>query len=159
MAQLSITSAVQLYISSNKKKTKALLGDTALSTWAVYQPLSAKKKHIWCSRISPARCSCKSTAIKIESESTSGRHSHVDQGGINRDQQSENTSGARLHHQRGTFIAISKAKAYLSCISTAIENYGDSTSGRHSRVDQCGISTAKSKARAYPAQLYITSAV
>ena len=52
-----------------------------------------------------------------------------------------------LHHQRGTLAAISKVKAYLSCISTAIGNYGESASGRHSRVDQCGISTAISKAK------------
>ena len=48
-------------------------------------------------------------------------------------------SGASVHHQRGISTAISKAKEYLSCISTAIEYYGESTSGRHSRVDQGGI--------------------
>ena len=80
-----------------------------MPTRAVYQPRSVKQKHIWRSCISPARyingyqqlrhiwrrcmsparCSCISTAIKNQSESTSGRHIHVDQGGISRAQQSK----------------------------------------------------------------------
>ena len=131
-----------------KTKAKALLVDTTVSTWAVYQPRSAKRKHFYRSCISPARCSYISTAIKTESESTSGRHSHVDQGGINHDQQSKNISSASVYHHRGISTAISKAKAYLSCISPAIKNYGESTSERHSRVDLGGVSTAISKARA-----------
>ena len=152
MARAVLTTAI-------KTKSRALLVDTAVATWAVYQPRSAKKKHLWRSWISPARCSCISTAIKIESESTSGRHSRVDQGGTNSDQRSKNISGVSVYHQRGILTAISEAKAYLSCISTAIEHYGENTSGRHSRVDQCGISTAIRIASAYPVQLYITSAV
>ena len=86
---------IAVYHQQSKTQAKALLDDTAVSTRAMYQPRSAKQKHLWRSCISPAWYSCISTAIKIESESTSGRHSHVDQGGINRDQQSKNISGAK----------------------------------------------------------------
>ena len=94
----------------------------------------------------------------MESESTYGQHSHVE-GGINRNQQSQNVTDTTVYHQRGISTAIGKAKAYPSCISTAIKHESQSTSGRHSRVDQGGISTAINKARAFPAQLYIISAV
>ena len=47
-----------------KTEAKALLVDRAVSTWAVYQPQSAKRNHLWRSCISPARYSCISTAIK-----------------------------------------------------------------------------------------------
>ena len=55
-----------------KTEAKALLVDTAVSTWAVYQPRSAKQNHPWLSCISPARhsyispapYSCISTAKK-----------------------------------------------------------------------------------------------
>ena len=43
--------------------------------------------------------------------------------------------------------------------ATAIKNESESTSGRHSRVDLGGVSTANSKAKVFPAQLYITSAI
>ena len=48
---------------------------------------------------------------------------------------------------------------HVSCISSAIFNFSECISGRHRRVDQCAVSTAVSKARAYPAQLYITRAI
>ena len=142
-----------------KTNAKGLLDDTSVSTLAVYRPRSAKQKHLWRSCTSPARCNCISTAIKIESESTSGRHSHVGQGGINRDQQRKNVSGANVYHQRGISTPISKAKAYLCCILTAIKRYGERTSERHNRVDLVGIPTAIIKTKAYSAQLYITSAI
>ena len=47
-----------------KTEARALLVVTAVSTWAVYQPQSAKRKHLWRCCISPARYSCMSTAIK-----------------------------------------------------------------------------------------------
>ena len=50
---------------------------------------------------------------------------------------------------------ISKAKAYLSCISTAFEHYGESTSRRHS----VSTSAVYQPLSTYPAKLYITSAV
>ena len=145
---------IAVYQQQPKTKAKVLLDDTAVSTWAVYQPPSAEQKHVWRSCISPARCNCTSTVIKTESKSTSGRHSHVDPSGINRDQQSKNISGATVYHQRGISTAVSKAKAYLSCTSTAIKNESENTSGRHSHVDLGGISTAISKARAYGADVY-----
>ena len=43
-------------------EAKALLVDTAVSTWAVYQPRSVKRNHLWRSCISQARYSCISTA-------------------------------------------------------------------------------------------------
>ena len=93
--------------------------------------------------MSPARCSCISTPIKIEIESTSGRRRFVDQGGIDHDQQLKHIPGVTVYYQRSTSTAISKAKAYMSCISKAIEPETESTFGRHSRVDQGGISTAR----------------
>ena len=53
-----------------------------MSTSKVCPPQSEKREHIRRSCISPARCNCISTAIKTESESTSGRHSHFDLGGV-----------------------------------------------------------------------------
>ena len=79
----------------SKPKSKAHLGDAAVSTRAVYQPLSSKQNHIWSNCISPA-------------------------GHINRVQQSKSTSGAAVYHQRGISIAISKARALLAqlCINS-----------------------------------------
>ena len=153
-------------------------------TSAVYQLRSAKRSissTIWHSRISPAaRYSCVSTAIKTLSESPAGRRSRRGQY-INRDQQSKGIHGATVYHQRGISTAFSKAKAYLpqlyitsavyqprsakrkhiwrSRISTAITILSKSTAGRHGRADQRCISTAISKAKAYPAQLYINTTV
>ena len=46
----------------SKPKARALLDDTALSTWALYQPRSPNQMHLWQSCISPARYSCISPA-------------------------------------------------------------------------------------------------
>ena len=81
--------------------------------------------------------------MKIESESTSGQHSHVDHGGIHPDQQIKNISGASVYNERGISTTISKKEAHLSCISTAIEHFGESISERHRRVDQGYILTAR----------------
>ena len=40
--------------------------------------------------------------------------------------------GSAVYHKRGVSTAISKAKACLRCMSSAIEKYGKSASGRHS---------------------------
>ena len=87
---------------------KAFLDHTAVSTEEVYQPrklyINSNRKQFWSTQqcrpgrclnreevnqtnfwrscISPARYSCISTAIKNTSKSASGRHRHVDQGGI-----------------------------------------------------------------------------
>ena len=54
-------------------------------------------------------------------------------------------------------ITISKAKIQLAQPYINNEQQSEGPSGRHSRVDQSGISTAISKANAYLAQLYINS--
>ena len=100
---------------------------------------------------------------------------------MNSDQQSKGIYGATVYHQSGTSTAFSKAKTYLaqlyitsavcqprsakrkhiwrSRISTAITIPSESTSGRHGRTDQRGMSTAISKAKACSAQLYINTTV
>ena len=95
-------------------------------TSAVYQPQSAKRKHIW--------RSCISTAITKLSESTAGRHGRVDQQYqprsakkqhtrcsyistarcANRDQQGEIIYGTAVFQQRGTSTAISTTEANLA---------------------------------------------
>ena len=67
---------VAVYQQQSKPQANALLENAAVSTRAVYQPISAKHKHVWRSCISPARY-------------------------INRDQQSKGISGADSCHQRG----------------------------------------------------------
>ena len=76
---------------------KARLDDTAVSTSTVCQPQSEKQEHIRRSCISPARCNCISTAIKIKSESTSGRHSHFDLGGVSTASSETNELLAQLY--------------------------------------------------------------
>ena len=148
-----------------------------MSTWAVYEPRSATQEHLWSSCISPARCSCISTAIKPKAkvllDDTACRPGRY----INHE---SCISTAIKNLKRKHFWLTqpcrpgrcinrdSKAKhlwrkcispARYSCISTAIKNSSESTSGRHSRVDLGGVSTAISKAKASLARLYITSAV
>ena len=61
--QDGISTAKAVY-QQQSTQAKALLDDTAVSTWAVSQPRTAKQKHLWPSCIPPARYSCISTAIK-----------------------------------------------------------------------------------------------
>ena len=99
-----------------------------------------------------------------QSESASGRHSHVEQSGmstaiskakaylapryINRDQQSESTSGTAGHDVQQSDNTAGTAVYQQRAASESI-------SGRHSRVDQSGISTLIIKAKAYLAPRYI----
>ena len=76
---------------------KALLNDTAVSTWAGYQPLSAKQEHNRRSCLSPARYSCISTAIRIKIEIIPGPNSLVDQGGASTANSKAIASLAQLH--------------------------------------------------------------
>ena len=61
-------------------------------------------------------------------------------------------SKAHLAQQAMTFI---QAKIQLAQPYINKEQQSESTSGRHSRVDESGISTAISKAKAYLAPRYI----
>ena len=128
---------------------KALLDDTAVSTSTVCQPQSEKREHIRRSCISSARCSCVSTAIKIKSESTSGRHSHFDLGGISTANSKAETNLAQLYITSAGYLYI----------NTVLKIESESTSGRHSHFDLGGVSTTNTKAPELLAQLNITSAV
>ena len=82
--QGGISTAKAVYQQQSKTKAKALLVDTFVSTWAVPQPRTAKRKHLWRGCISPAPYSCISTAIRKNklSGSASGRHRGINQDGI-----------------------------------------------------------------------------
>ena len=80
---------------------KGILDCTAVSTSTVCQPQSEKREHIRRSCISSARCSCISTAIKIESQSTAGRQSHFDMGGVSTANSKAEKSSAAVYHHRG----------------------------------------------------------
>ena len=95
------------------KLTAKALGDTAVWTSAVYQPRLLTQTHLWRSCMSPAPCSCISTAIKKESKSPSGRHSHVDRGGINRNQQN-NTYLAQVYVTRAVYQPRSAKRKNVS---------------------------------------------
>ena len=99
LAQLNITSALYQPRSKRehiwcsgisieiRKKTNVLLDDTTVSTRAVYQPRSAKGKHIWRSCIDQQQ-SARQVPLRhrpadlCNKTSTSGQHSRVDQSGI-----------------------------------------------------------------------------
>ena len=118
-----------------------------------------------------------------QSESTSGTAGHdgrvfgkakmqLAQPYINKEQQSESAAGrhSRVDQNNGLSTAISRTKAQraqqamtFSKPTTQLEQpyinkqraASESISGRHSRVDQSGTSTAISKAKAYLAPRYI----
>ena len=156
-----------------------------MSTRAVYQPRSAKVNYIWnrgiSTTISKAKAHLPQQAMTFskakiqlappyiygdqQSESASGRHSHVEQSGvstaiskakaylapryINRDQQSESTSGTAGHDVQQSDNTAGTAVYQQRAAS-------ESFSGRHSRVDQSGISTAISRTKAQRAQQAMT---
>ena len=144
-----------------KSEAKEHLDDTAVSKGAVYQSRelyinsdqNGKRKHFWSTQLClPGRC-------------------------INRDQQSKSISGAAVYNEGGIVVYKQPSKLkrrhvcteqarrpgrYItreSCISTAIKTESERISGRQSRVDLGGVSTAISKAKAFLAQLYTTIVV
>ena len=129
--QGGISTSKAVYQQQSKTKAKALLVVTAVSTWAVSQPRTAKQKHIWRSCISSARYGCISTAIKNSSKRASGRHRRVDQGGI--------STARAVYHQQSKL----KRKHVWSTQPCR--------SGRCINRDQ--------QSKVSVAQLYITSAV
>ena len=151
-------------------KMKVLLDDTAVSARAVYQPGCNANTYAWrlyingesesisgaavCQQRSANQTSCgtasptKTCVEKIaqlyinhepQPKSPFGQPCRPELY-INGDQQSESLSGAAEYQLRS-------------------ENKSESTSGRHSRVDQSGISAAISKVKAYMSLLYINNTV
>ena len=154
------------------KANKRLVG-TAVSTWAVYQPRSAKQKHLWYSCISPARYSCISTAKQKKNKakallndtavSTWAVYQPREQYVNGNQNQSESTSGRHNPVDLGgVSTAISEAKASLAQLYITSALYKPRSKRKHisrSGDDQGGLSTAISKETAYPARLYITNTV
>ena len=102
---------------------KALLDDTACRPVRYIN----RYQHIRRNCISPARCRCISTAIRNKSESISGPHSRVDQGGISTakaayQQQSKTKAKALLVDTAASTCAVSQPRTakqkhlWRSCI-------------------------------------------
>ena len=131
----------------------------------VWQLRSAKRSTsstIWHSSISPATgYSCVSTAIKTFCEITAGRRSRVDEGSISTATRKAKPYLEQLYINSGVYQLRSAKNKHIwrSRTTTAITIPSKSTAGRHGRADQRGMSTAISKAKAYPAQLRINSTV
>ena len=159
-------------------KSKAYMAQLYISS-TVYQPRSARQKHI---------CLSVSTAIRSQNASTSGQHSRVDPNGVSTAVSKAKAYKAQLcisrarnfnRHQRGISTTISKAKAYLAqrCINSdqkpERKQFWTTQPGPPERYinrdqlrerlygtavyQQRGISTAISEAKAYLSQLCINS--
>ena len=113
--QVGISTARAIYQQQSKPNTNASLVETAMATWAVCQPQSAKQKHIWRSCIPPVWFRCISEDIENEakalldgtailtravSTASSKAKTYLAQLYINRDQQSESISELYINSNR-----------------------------------------------------------
>ena len=127
-----------------------------MSTRAVHQPRSAKRKHIWPHGISTTISIAKG---HLAQQVMMGVYPHS----VITHQQSENTTScgristtsrkAPQAQPRPRFL--SNAKIQLAQPHMNNEQQSESASGRHSRVDQSGIVTAIIRAKAYMVWPYI----
>ena len=98
---------------NKEQQAKAFLDDTAVSTRAVHQPRSAKRKHIWPRGISTTISRAKGHLAQ-QAMTFSQAKMQLAQPYINKKQQSESTSGPHSRvDQSGISTAISKGQLYL----------------------------------------------
>ena len=116
-------------ISTKSIKAKALLDDAAVPTGTVYQPRSAKRKHIWHRAMSSTISRAKPHLALRAMTFTQGK-TQLAQAFINKEQQTESASGRHSRvGQSSISTVISKVQSYLAPRYINHDQHGESTSG------------------------------